>query len=146
MSAAWFGLIGVVVGGLITGAVTFLLDHVREQREAERARVIAKSEIAEAGEAVRTAIDSGSWPAGWNTKTWAQSWTTIRSPLASTMDDAAFSAVANAYSFMELLQNGLANGERGFQGNDAQFFGRSKAALEDAKPHLPGSWPEHRSP
>jgi hypothetical protein len=136
VAAAWFGLIGVVVGGVLTGLITFVLDRARERREARRARVIARSENAEATDAVDVALNNSRWPAGWNTKTWAQSWGTIRSPLASTMDEHEFQVVARSYGFMELLQNGLASGERDFGYNDRKFLEDAGEALRAAEPHL----------
>jgi hypothetical protein len=53
VTAAIFGLIGVVVGGLVTGGVDFLLDWRREGAEQKQAKRLVGDEV----ESIVTGLD-----------------------------------------------------------------------------------------
>jgi type II secretory pathway pseudopilin PulG len=58
------GLVGVVVGGLLTGGVTYFLEQRREKREARAAQLVMKSELEAAATAVEVALLDGTEWAG----------------------------------------------------------------------------------
>jgi hypothetical protein len=132
MAEAIFGLLGVVVGGFLTGFVNYLLESRREKQEARVARRLARSELGEAGQAVNDALAGQGWPAGWTTKRWSDSWSAYRRPLAATMNDNDFGELAQAALYVELLQVGLAAGKRPFIEGDDEFLREVQAHVRDA--------------
>jgi hypothetical protein len=121
--AAVFGLMGVIVGALITSIAGFYLVRRREKKDARAARRIIQSELKEAAQAIREALGAAEWPAGWTKKAWSESWSKYRPVLAVDMkDDQSFAAVASAYLFMELLETGLAAKKRPFVATDEPFL------------------------
>jgi hypothetical protein len=134
VSEAIFGLLGVVIGGVLTGVVTAWLEGRRERSEGEIARRIARSEIGQADEAIAEAR-KGHWPPGWH-PTWSQSWAAYRRPLAATTSDAEFEALATAYGAMQLLESGLLSGQRDVTDDDLDFFGRVEESLRQAEKRL----------
>ena len=121
--AAAFGLIGVIVGALITSIASFYLVRRREKKDARAARRIIQSELKEATQAIHEALGAAEWPAGWTKKAWSASWSKYRPVLAVDMkDDQSFAAVASAYLFMELLESGLAAKKRPFVATDEPFL------------------------
>ena len=121
--AAAFGLIGVIVGALITSIASFYVVRRREKKDARAARRIIQSELKEATQAVHEALGAAEWPAGWTKKAWSESWSKYRPVLAVDMkDDQSFAAVASAYLFMELLESGLAAKKRTFVATDEPFL------------------------
>jgi hypothetical protein len=136
MAEAIFGLAGVVIGGVLTGVITYFLERHREKQEARAARRIVGAELKEATEAVEDALAGGKWPPGWSNMRWSQSWSTYRRVLAATMDDDGFAKLARAYLQMELLLTGFAAGEREFIETDKSFFARVKDSVSEAEPLL----------
>jgi hypothetical protein len=130
VTEAVFGLLGVVVGGVLTGGVNLWLERRREAAEARAARRLLRAEVSDALAGVERALDEGKWPIAWK-KTWAQSWSTYRRPLAAGMPSRNFDAVAASYARMELLQAGFAaeRDDRSLSSSDRDF-------LTDIKPHL----------
>ena len=128
MSDGAIGLIGVALGGLLTGGVTWFHDWRRRIRDARAARRVIRSELSEAAKAVSDAKQGDHWPPGW-TRSWSESWLTYRPILAATMDDDSFDTLAAAHLYIAQLEAGLAAGERGFAGHDLAF-------LEDVSTHL----------
>ena len=141
-TAAWFGLVGVVIGGLITGVVTYWLERVREAREYAAAVKLVRAELREMSTITTTALEQRKWAPGLATKSWAQSWSTNRRVIAARMDEAPFADLATAYGFAEQIQSGFAAGERDFlapknskPSDDEVFFRNVNAALETAMAH-----------
>ena len=126
------GLLGVVIGGLITGGTNLGMAWRREKREARAARRIIRSELEEAAEAVKVALEYKEWPAGWTKKTWSESWSIYRPSLALDIDDDEFEKIATAYLLMGLLETGLAKGKRDFEENDPAFLTRVSPSLSAA--------------
>jgi hypothetical protein len=128
------GLVGVIVGGLLTGGVTYFLERRREKREARAAQLVMKSELEAAATAVEVALsgEEPRWPPGWDRVGWSESWMTYRPALAKTMNDVDFTKLARAYLQMQLLQTGLAAGERGLSNRDEVFLRKVKSALSEA--------------
>jgi hypothetical protein len=86
------GLVGVVVGGLLTGGVSFLLERRREKAHARAAREVIKSELQAAARAVEDALSGPDpeWPPGWDRVGWTESWATNRPVLAARMNEDDF--------------------------------------------------------
>jgi hypothetical protein len=139
MTAAIFGLVGVVVGAVVTGAVSWLLERRREAAEARAAARLLKSEVTAACEDIDSALHEGKWPIAYR-PTWRQSWSTYRRPLAVVMQATAFDEVAVAYSRMDQLQGGFsaarAEDQRELSYADREFFTRTQPALETARERL----------
>ena len=125
---------GVVVGGLLTGGVTFLLERRREKREARAAQLVMKSELEAAAAVAEDALsgEDPEWPPGWDRVGWSESWSTYRPILAKTMSDVDFTKLARAYLQMQLLQTGLAAGERRLSNRDEAFLENVKSAVSEA--------------
>jgi hypothetical protein len=128
------GFVGVVIGGLVTFGATYLFERRRERRDARAARGVVRSELGEAKKAVEDIFNGPDpkWPPGWDRVGWSESWSTYRPVLAATMNDEDFSKLARAYLHMQLLQTGLANGERGLVEHDRAFLNDVKSALKQA--------------
>jgi hypothetical protein len=133
VAEATFGLVGVVIGGLITAFVSYLLESRRERREARIARRLVRSDFDEADHAVTDALAGRGWPAGWTDRRWSDSWSVHRRPLAASMSDKDFAEIATAALYMELLQTGLVAGTRPFIQGDEAFLQVVHAHLEDAR-------------
>ncbi len=136
MTAAIFGLVGVIVGGFLTGLVDFVLDLRRECNAARAASKLVRSQLKDARTAVVVALETREWPLGWNDKAWAQSWSVYCPVLAGRMADDAFLQLAEAYNYMELLQRGLADGGRALAGNDEKFLNDVRKSIDAAEPLL----------
>ncbi|MEV0084765.1 hypothetical protein [Saccharopolyspora sp. NPDC050642] len=136
MTAAIFGLVGVIIGGLLTGLVDFMLERRRERNDARAASKLLRSQLNDARTAVVVALEGREWPLGWNDKAWAQSWSVYWSALAGRMADDAFLKLAEAYNYMELLQRGLADGGRALSGNDEEFLNDVRKSIDAAEPLL----------
>ena len=141
-TAAWFGLAGVVIGGLITGVITYVLERLREARDYDAAVKLVRAELREMSTIAQAALEQGKWAPGLATKNWAQSWSTNRRVIAARMDDAAFADLSAAYGFAEQIQSGFAAGERGFlapkgdkPSDDEVFFRNVQTALAQAMAH-----------
>jgi|SRR5919108_146914 hypothetical protein len=132
MAEAVFGLIGVVIGGFLTGLVSYLLEARREKKEARVARRLARSDLGEAEQAVSDALSGQGWPAGWTNKRWSDSWSAHRQPLAGAMNDNDFGKLARAALYVELLQVGLSAGKRPFIEGDEQFLTAVATLIRDA--------------
>lgn len=140
LTAAWFGIAGVVVGAISTAGIAYLAERRQEHREYALALKLARAEIDEIRKIVNGALAKRKWPLGMATKNWAQSWSTSRRALAGGMDPETFRAVAAAYGFAEQIQSGLAVGDKEFgppspgeeRGPDDVFFSQVKAAFDTA--------------
>jgi gas vesicle protein len=148
--AAVFGLVGVLVGGLIASITSVYLASRREERDREAARRqeqmdlqrayrILRSELNEAVVAVTSALDTREWPTGWTRKAWSESWSKYRLTLAGGMDDKGFDAVASAYLYMGLLETGLAADKRPFVDTDEPFLRRVSQRIQPAIDALPAN-------
>ena len=60
--AAFFGLIGVIVGALITLIASFYRVRRREKKDARAARRIIQSDFKEAAQAIHGALGAAEWP------------------------------------------------------------------------------------
>jgi hypothetical protein len=140
LTAAWFGIGGVVVGAIATAGIAYLTERRQEHRDYQLALKLTSAEIDEISRIAAKALKAKKWPLGMASKNWAQSWSTNRRALAGKLDETAFRAVAVAYGFAEQIQSGLAAGDKAFRpprpgeqrGPDEIFFTDVKAAFEAA--------------
>jgi hypothetical protein len=131
MAAAIFGLIGTLVGGLVTWLSAYLLDRRREARAARVAEAVLWSELDQARVALSDVRKGGKWPPGWGWVDWTASWRTHREALATKLDTKQFESVACCYVRMAQFQAGLSAGCRDLDGDDEQFLSDVSDALHD---------------
>jgi hypothetical protein len=130
---AVIGLVGVVVGALLTAGTSIYTMRRREDRDARAARRVVESELKEAARAVKDMLEFKEWPPGWTNTTWSESWSMYRPALALAIrDDDQFQKIATAYLDMRLLQTGLAAGKRGFVTDDPTFLTHASQTIGDA--------------
>jgi hypothetical protein len=137
VTEALFGLIGVVVGGVLTGAVAYVLERRRETREARIARRVMRAQFGQALKAVDDGLKGKNWPPGWRDKRWSDSWVAHRQALAAKMDDDDFATLAHGALYMELLEVGFRKDPRPFGPNDEGFFEDVRNFVRDADEVLP---------
>jgi multidrug resistance efflux pump len=154
-SEGLYGLIGVLIGGVLTGIVTAVLDSRRRRREFRVALAEASADLEEAARALDATQrnlaryveqqdaeeppapeDLASWPVGWNRKTWSQAWSRYRPALAAKLSNQDFRRVATAFGYVEQLQGGLMDPGHAFQKDDPEFLTNVEQALSAARPIL----------
>lgn len=154
-SEGLYGLFGVLIGGVLTGIVTAVLDWWRRRREFRVARAEASADLDDAARALdvtrqnlaqyleqeqaTTPVapdDLARWPIGWNRKAWSQAWPRYRPALAAKLPNGDFRRVAEAFGYVEQFQLGLMDPGHTFQRNDPEFLGRIQHALSEARPIL----------
>jgi hypothetical protein len=62
LTPAIFGLVGVVVGAIVTGGVQVFLDWLHERRAVKRAKRLVSGELLQLITVLRSAYDTGRWP------------------------------------------------------------------------------------
>ena len=146
MSAAAWGLVGVVVGGLITAFANYAAEWRQRRRQRNAAQATALIEIEEAQEAIKFS-KKGDWAVGWNLVTWNESWKAIQESLAGSLCYEPFRLVRLAYGSMFLLQRALQTvGGKSVNDLDLRFFAWVEPRLNDARAALeksskgPGAW------
>lgn len=154
-SEGLYGLIGVLIGGVLTGIVTAILDWWRTRREFRVALAEASADLDEAARALdatqrnlaryieqrdaeepHASKDLARWPVGWNRKTWSQAWSLYRPALAAKLPKENFRTVATAFGYVEQLQGGLMDPAHAFQKDDPDFLTDVEQALSAARPIL----------
>ena len=130
------GFLGVLLGGIITGGVTYWMQWRRERREARGARRVVESEIDEATAALTAIKGQEKWPPGW-IQHWSESWEAVRPALALDLSDDSFKRIAEAYLYMSRLETGLAGRpHRGFVETDGPFLEEVSNSLDEARAAL----------
>lgn len=99
MSAAIFGLIGVVVGALVTGGVDYVMQRRREKAELRQARRVVAGELSDLWYQLETITAGDRWP-GEVPEEWFASrmWEAHRPVLASQLSDEDWNELARIYS------------------------------------------------
>ena len=135
MNSAIWGLIGVVIGGLITAISTYLAEWRKRHHEGSVAQVAALIEIEEALRAIQLSRER--WAIGWTLIPWNQTWPAIQAALADSLTREGFRSVRTAYGSMFLLQQGLVTiGGTETTDEDREFFGWAESDLEAAREAL----------
>jgi len=140
-TAAWFGVIGVIVGALVTGVVSFALERCRQRREYRLSLQLVKADIEDVLRVTKDALDHEKWPPGLGRKDWVTPWSVRCGPLASGMKADAFKTVATAFAYTQQVESGLATkGDQAFDeepespvgSRDKEFFLDVKDAFKRA--------------
>jgi len=99
VSAAIFGLIGVVVGALVTGGVDYVMQRRREKAELRQARRVVAGELSDLWYQLETITAGDRWP-GEVPEEWFASrmWEAHRPVLASQLSDEDWNELARIYS------------------------------------------------
>jgi hypothetical protein len=111
VTAAIFGLIGVVVGALLTAAREYLMAR-RQERAAARANArLLKVDLQRALDAIEHCLLPGRPPkAGpWDQELGADGWSDRLNLLATTMRDDDWEPVATAFVLVEKVRHGIAS-------------------------------------
>lgn len=104
MEVAIFGLIGVVLGGLITGGTQMFLEWRREQRAVRRAKRLVKGELLQASMILRYFANSKIWPSSLDATTAlpTSAWQEHRAHLADVFDEDLWNQLVTTYSQLEI--------------------------------------------
>jgi hypothetical protein len=102
VTEAIFGLLGVVVGGLLSGGMMLGIEHVREHRDARTAARLVHYELIRAVSLLEVALDLGS-PLPFVVSFATEAWSEHRSGLARTLDTSTWGAALSAYSALEAV-------------------------------------------
>ena len=115
-TAAWIAVVGAIGGALIGatagGVVNFLLERVRERREAAVGARLVRNDLFVAAGQVKSPEDSGKWFLLYETP--MEAWHTHRTALAARLTSEQFQVVSQAVSRLELLTkylNGIIAGQ-----------------------------------
>jgi hypothetical protein len=109
MTEAIFGLVGVVIGGLLNGGVTWLIERGRLQGDVKVAARLVASELEMNQVAAASAITSES--RGNLTFGSVDEWKQRRETLASALSDEEWSGIDNYFLFYEHMMTSMAAGE-----------------------------------
>jgi hypothetical protein len=101
-----FVLAGVLVGGLVTGAVNYVLERRREQASARVALRLLESELTNVGNAVETAIERSFW-APWNFARTRQTWDEHRAEAARVLSNGEWDKVRRGFRGIDVLERGF---------------------------------------
>lgn len=102
MTEAIFGLLGVVVGGLLSDGMTLWIEHLRVRRDARTATRLVHYELIRAVSLLDVALDLGS-PLPFVVSFATEAWSEHRSGLARTLDTSTWDAALSAYSALETV-------------------------------------------
>ena len=98
MTAAIFGLLGVIVGAVVNGAVSYVLGRQRERAEGRAAARLVGFELRDHASTLRAVLDRRSWEALGPRPPDTSEWDAHRAVLARVFDDDEWSTIAQAYS------------------------------------------------
>jgi hypothetical protein len=103
VAEAIFGLVGVGVGGLVTGGVQLILDWRREQRDLRRTKRLVGAELREGAYLYAALSHLKEWPEAGSAADYILStaeWNEHRSYLALALDDELWDALADTYTLI----------------------------------------------
>jgi hypothetical protein len=102
VAEAIFGLVGVVVGALVTGGVEFLAERRRESSLRRKAARLVEAELDQAARALETALDAGR---SWNPPS-VPSWAEYAPVLADSLDTDDWQVVESAVGMIKIEEMG----------------------------------------
>src|SRR4051794_25968997 len=103
MTEAIFGLVGVVIGGVLSGGVTLWVERVRERRGARSAARLVHYELIRVVSQLGVALDLRS-PLPFVERFPTEAWRELRPVLARTLDTETWGAVLSAYTTLEAVR------------------------------------------
>jgi hypothetical protein len=147
---AVFGLLGVIVGGLITGAVTYFVEEQRANRDETKERQKRLTDLKRAARlihedfiwaliSINLAIDTKHWTGPEHDPIRLQTWKDYRSVLAAETNLADWIALQRAVRAMERYQGSMTGAIRRDEAIDAlelQNLEAYKEALEEGREAL----------
>jgi hypothetical protein len=103
-----FVLAGVVVGGLVTGAVNYFLEWGRERANARVAMRLLAAELMLAAASADWRLEQRAW-SPWNFESAHRAWNEYRSEFARAVSTDDFESVAVGYAAIELVERRFSN-------------------------------------
>lgn len=133
MSEAVTGLIGVVIGGTLTGVVTFVLERRRERRAEMSALRLLELDLRDAGGKIEAVVDRGEWWHRSNLELPTAAWRDHRYLLASRLDHGDWQEIAEAFHAMIQLNAHVARAAAAGEplSTDAEMCERLKLYLRE---------------
>jgi hypothetical protein len=148
MEAAIFGLVGVVLGAIITGGTQIFLDWRRQRHDLETAKRLIEGELLQSILVVRSLNDVEEWPPSFDVdRAFATSaWQEHRVQLARSLPEATWNEVVLTYAEMQTFRTHVAllmdsaDRTKDWSITDAskKQFQRTIDALEGARNRLRG--------
>lgn len=109
---AIFGLVGVIVGGTITGGSTYFFERRRERRELKRASRLLDEELLIAETAATMCVEQRKWWPREDVELTTEAWREYRGVIALELSYAAWRAVSLAFMAVgHLATAGRENGD-----------------------------------
>jgi hypothetical protein len=113
-ATAIFGLVGVVVGALVTGGVDFLLEHRRENAESSRVKRLVAGELQTIWAQLNVTLETRETPrvalSDFEGRFLPDElWLTSRGQLASAADNQQYIELAGLYAGLDLFRRTLAD-------------------------------------
>jgi phosphoserine phosphatase len=102
MTEAIFGLVGVIIGGLLNGGVSLLVDKKSQKGAGKVAARMLLSEITNNEIATKLSLEKSTWR-HLRLALSIEEWTRRREPLAAVLSDTEWEAVDDYYSLASLL-------------------------------------------
>jgi hypothetical protein len=99
---AIFGLVGVVIGALVTGGVEFLAERRRDAGQQRKAARLLDTEFRDERGTIRLALDTGHWWPEWDRPS-VPNWPEHARPLAGSLDTRDWSDVVLAAGLVRLV-------------------------------------------
>lgn len=101
-----FGLLGVVVGAVLTPWVNRRADERRDLETAREARLLLREDVRVALEVTTERLQKGKWPIV-SQQDWSSVWRSSRGILVRHLDERSFRQVAVAFSRMDRLESAV---------------------------------------
>ena len=102
MTEAIFGLVGVLIGGVLSGAVTLWIDRTRERRDAQAAVRLVRDEVGRSADRFDLALRVDR-PV--NDERSTSMWHELRPLLARSLNEETWECVVGAYAWIEALSH-----------------------------------------
>jgi hypothetical protein len=135
MTEAIFGLIGVIIGGLISGGINLFLQQRKERLSAKVSARLVRDDLYLAACWIEDAVTEGEWEYGSDRKINEQAWNDHRAQLAAVLAYDDYASVGLAYQAVQKVNNWIDKRQEHFNLNDGDQQ-RFKSWLEDLRKGL----------